>query len=289
MKIKVYTLNSFTKTRNGGNPAGVVLDAGYLKEDHMKKAANKVGFSETAFVQKSDKKHFKVRFFTPCEEVDLCGHATIAAFFLLKDKGFIKSGKYKLETKAGILDIDVGDNRTVFMTQVLSEFFETIARNEITGCLNISEDQFILDLPIQIVSTGLRDILVPVKNLKVLLSLEPDYKKISEVSKKYEAVGFHVFSLETKFRSTAHCRNFAPLYGIPEESATGTSSGALSCYLFKYGQVRKDQASHLVFEQGYSMNKPSEILAHLRIEDDEILEVQVGGTAIIKKEMEILI
>ena len=289
MKIKVYTLNSFTKARNGGNPAGVVLDADYLTEDHMKKAAKKVGFSETAFMQKSDKNHFKVRFFTPSEEVDLCGHATIAAFFLLKDKGFITSGKYKLETRAAILDIEVEHNQTVFMNQVLPKFFERIAQNEIMGCLNIKEDQFLPDLPIQIVSTGLRDILIPIKNLKVLLSLEPDYKKISEISKKYEAVGFHVFSLETKFRSTAHCRNFAPLYGIPEESATGTSNGALSCYLFKYSQVKKDQASHLVFEQGYSMNKPSEILAHLRIEGDQILEVQVGGAAIINKEMEILI
>lgn len=289
MKIKVHTLNSFAKTKNGGNPAGVVLEADDLTEDRMNKVAHKVGFSETAFVQKSEKAHFKVRFFTPQEEVDLCGHATIAAFFLLKDKGFIPSGKYRLETKTGILDVDVRDNRTVFMTQALSQFFEKITRNEITGCLNISEDQFLPDLPIQIVSTGLRDILIPVKNLKVLFSLKPNFKKISNVSKKYNVVGFHVFSLETKFRSTAHCRNFAPLYGIPEESATGTSSGALSCYLFKYGKITKDQVSHLVFEQGYSMNKPSEILANLRIEDSEILEVHVGGTAIIKKEMEILI
>ena len=289
MKIKVYTLNSFAKTKNGGNPAGVVLEADNLTEDHMNKVANKVGFSETAFIQKSDKAHFKVRFFTPNEEVDLCGHATIAAFFLLKDKGLVRSGKYRLETKAGILDIDVRDNRTVFMAQVLARFFEKITGEEIIKCLNMSEDQIFSNLPIQIVSTGLRDILVPVKNLKVLLSLKPDFKKISSVSKKFNVVGFHVFSLETKFKSTAHCRNFAPLYGIPEESATGTSNGALSCYLYKYNKINKDQVSHLVFEQGYCMNKPSEILGNLKIEDNEILEVQVGGTAIIKKDMEIFI
>ncbi|MGD8539840.1 MAG: PhzF family phenazine biosynthesis protein [Candidatus Aminicenantes bacterium] len=289
MKIKVYTLNSFAKTKNGGNPAGVVLEADNLTEDHMNKVANKVGFSETAFMQKSDKAHFKVRFFTPNEEVDLCGHATIAAFFLLKDKGLVQSGKYRLETKAGILDIDVRDNRTVFMAQVLAQFFEKITGEEIIKCLNISEDQILPNLPIQIVSTGLRDILVPVKNLKVLLSLKPDFNKISSVSKKYNVVGLHVFSLETKFKSTAHCRNFAPLYGIPEESATGTSNGALSCYLFKHNKVIKDQISHLVFEQGYSMKKPSEILANLKIEDSKILEVHVGGTAIIKKDMEIFI
>ena len=289
MKIKVYTLDSFARKIGGGNPAGVVLEANDLSENGMKGIAGKVGFSETAFVQKSAKANFKLRFFTPNDEVNLCGHATIATFFLLKNKGMIQRRKYTLETKAGILDIQVKDNRTVFMTQVLSRFYEKINRKEIMECLNISEDQFLSGLPIQIVTTGLRDILVPIKNLKILLSIKPNLNKISNLSKKYNVVGLHVFSLETKFKSTAHCRNFAPLYGIPEESATGTSSGALSCYLFKYGKITKDQASHLVFEQGYSMNKPSEILANLKIEDNEIKEVQVGGTAIIKQEIEILI
>jgi PhzF family phenazine biosynthesis protein len=289
MKIKVYTLDSFAKKIGGGNPAGVVLEANDLSEDVMKKIAKKVGFSETAFVQKSAKADFKLRFFTPNEEVNLCGHATIAAFFLLINKGMIQRGKYTLETKAGILSIQVKDNRTVFMTQVLSRFYEKINKKEILECLNISEDQLLSDLPIQIVTTGLRDILVPLKNLNILLSIKPNLNMISSLSKKYKVIGLHVFSLETKFKSTAHCRNFAPLYGIPEESATGTSSGALSCYLFKYGKITKDQASHLVFEQGYSMNKPSEILANLKIEDNEIKEVQVGGTAIINKEIEILI
>ena len=63
--------------------------------------------------------------------------------------------------------------------------------------------------------------------------MKPDFEKITAVSKKYNVIGYHVFTLETKFDSTAHCRNFAPLYDIPEESATGTSYGALSCYLFK--------------------------------------------------------
>lgn len=289
MKIKVHTLDSFVKTKSGGNPAGVVLEANNLSEDDMENIAKKVGFSETAFVQRSDKANFKVRFFTPNNEVNLCGHATIATFFLLTNKRIIQSGKYMLETKAGILNIQVKDNRTVFMTQILSQFSEEINRKEIIECLNISEDQFLSDLPIQIVSTGLRDILVPIKNLKILLSIKPNFNKISDISKKYNVVGFHVFSLETKFGSTAHCRNFAPLFRIPEESATGTSNGALSCYLFKYGKITKAQVGNLIFEQGYSMNKPSEILAKLKIEDNEIKEVQVGGTAIVKKEIEILI
>lgn len=83
MKIRVYTLHSFAKTMDGGNPAGVVLDAEDLLEKDMQLIAAKVGFSETAFVQKSEKASYKVRFYTPIEEVNLCGHATIAVFSLL--------------------------------------------------------------------------------------------------------------------------------------------------------------------------------------------------------------
>ena len=65
MSIKVYTLNSFAKTEGGGNPAGVVLNADHLSVDDMQKISAKVGFSETAFVKKSNKADFKVEFYTP--------------------------------------------------------------------------------------------------------------------------------------------------------------------------------------------------------------------------------
>lgn len=79
--------------------------------------------------------------------------------------------------------------------------------------------------------------------------------------------------------ANAYCRNFAPLYGILEESATGTSSGALGCYLYHYGILNEEQASHIIFEQGYFMKRPSEIRVSLDIKDNKIIEVKVGGRA----------
>lgn len=73
-------INAFAKTNEGGNPAGIVLNAGVLSENDMKKIAGILGLSETAFVTKSDVADYRVRFFTPSEEVDLCGHATIGTF-----------------------------------------------------------------------------------------------------------------------------------------------------------------------------------------------------------------
>jgi len=282
----VHTLNSFAKTKYGGNPAGVVLQADDLSEDEMLRIAKQVGLSETAFVQKSENANYKVRFFTPNSEVDLCGHATIATFALLKNKRIIDDGILCQETKAGNLNIEIHNDK-IYMDQNIPKYYNFVAKDEVADSLNINQNDFIFQLPIQIVSTGLKDIMVPVKSLDRLLTIKPNLKKITALSKKYNVIGFHVFSLETKFASTAHCRNFAPLYNINEESATGTSNGALACYLYNYGIINVEQSSELIFEQGYSMQKPSEILVRLNIDKNKIYEVKVGGTAILKQELKI--
>lgn len=283
----VHTVNAFAKTKQGGNPAGVVIGQAF-SDVEMQKIAKMVGFSETAFVEQINSSDFKIRFFTPCAEVELCGHATIAAFSLLRDKSVIKTGLYNLKTKIGIINIKV-ENKNIFMTQDLPKFYEKISRHEIMDCLNIDVDDLIEELPTQIVSTGLRDILVPIKELKVLTCFNPNYKKITALSQKYNVIGIHAFSLESKFGATAHCRNFAPLYGIPEESATGTSNGALACYLYKYGVISKEQASDLLFEQGYSMGRPSEISVKLEITDKQIDRVSVGGSAVIGQSKDLIL
>lgn len=280
MKIKAYKINAFAKSIQGGNPAGVVLNADALSENDMKTIANLMGLSETAFVMKSDCADFKVRFFTPNEEVPLCGHATIGTFAAMTKEGYIKSGNYTQETKAGILNVEVKEDSSVMMNQTLPSFYEIMSKKEIADSLNITTADIREDLPVQIVSTGLRDILIPMKNMDVLNSISPDFKKITEISKKYNVIGYHVFTLESLYNSKAHCRNFAPLYDIPEESATGTSSGALGCYLYKYGKISPPEAEHIVFEQGYSMEKPSEIIVSLTVKENDILAVKVGGKAL---------
>jgi len=94
MANHIYRVTAFSDSAHGGNLAGVVLDADSLSEEQMLKIAKEVGYSETAFVMKSTKADFKVRFFTPTDEVDLCGHATIATFNLLRDLGAITVGDY---------------------------------------------------------------------------------------------------------------------------------------------------------------------------------------------------
>ena len=277
MKITVYKSSAFVKSRKGGNTAGIVLDADFLTEDYMKRIAAILGFSETAFVMKSDCANFKVRFFTPIEEVALCGHATIGTFYTLANQGYIKPGHYLQETKAGVLHIEIKKDLSIMMNQTTPKFYEIINKEEIAASLNITIADILEDLPVQIVSTGLKDIMIPVKTMELLNSISPNFAKIKEISKKYNVIGYHVFALEGPSNSNALCRNFAPLYEIPEESATGTSNGALGCYLFEYGKLDCTQAENIVFAQGYSLNRPSEILVSLTVERNKISEVKVGG------------
>jgi PhzF family phenazine biosynthesis protein len=111
--------------------------------------------------------------------------------------------------------------------------------------------------------------------------------KIIQVSQKHNVIGIHLFTRETFNNSTAHCRNFAPLYEIPEESATGTSNGALACYIWKYDKLKGNQIYNMVFEQGYCMNKPSEIISKLEVAKDNIAAVKIGGRALLRNELQV--
>ena len=282
MEIEVRTLHAFSDTPEGGNPAGVVLQAEHLSAIQMQDIARQVGFSETAFVMPSDFADYKVRFFTPNHEVDLCGHATVALFYLMKAEQIIDVGVYTLDTLAGILKVTVEEDGDVYLSQTLPQFGELVNRQDIADSLQIPLQDLHPELPVQIVSTGLRDILIPVRHPDVLATINPDLRHIADISKAHQVVGYHVFALETQGNAAlAECRNFAPLYDIPEESATGTSNGALLCYLHKYQQLPTPHDQTFMIQQGYTMNRPSKIQGRLTLgPSNEITQVQIGGVAV---------
>lgn len=267
---ELYRVSAFTYQSKGGNKAGVYIFADHLLEEEMQTIAHELGYSETAFVMKSKVADFKVRFFTPLNEVELCGHATIATFHMLKELSIIKTGIYTQETKAGILKLNVLD-QGIYMQQKNPIYGSTIHPNEFSHCFThlIMHDT----LKPMIVSTGLKEIFLPIKDVKMLNKLNPQYNEIIRISKKYDCIGIHAFAVDDIV--DAYGRNFAPIVGINEESATGTSNGALACYLYQYHEKKE----HYTLRQGYTMNLPSEIQVSLDVEDDAITSVWVGGIA----------
>jgi PhzF family phenazine biosynthesis protein len=275
-----YVIDAFTDTKFGGNPAGVVLHEG-LKEDFMQKFAAEVKFSETAFIKKIDMSNFEIRFFTPTSEVDLCGHATIASFkALLDSKEIEENNKYFMKTLAGVLPVYISDS-FIMMEQAeprLGNVFYDL--NELSEIFKINKNDIgdiRYNLMPQAASTGLWDIMLPLKSKDALYSLKPDFNRLSEYSKASDVCGVHAFTLDTE-DGTALCRNFCPLFGIDEEAATGTSNGALTYYLFKRN-VLSDFDHDYIFLQGHSMGRPSQITT--RIINRKNPRIMVGGKAVI--------
>lgn len=276
MDIEVNLVSSFTVNGSGGNSAGVVLNADKLSDSQKLKIAQAVGYSETAFVASDDEADYEVSFFTTTGEVDFCGHATLAAFSTMHEKGILKAGSYVQRTKAGMLPVVIESNGKVVMEQQLPQKLDSISYQEISGVIGI--DSHILEstkLPIEVISTGLPDVIIPVPN-GFLDAIKPDDELIAEFCRKHNLVGFHVFELcDSKGVLSASCRNFAPLFGISEESATGSSSGALACYLTEHLAIE----SEYVFEQGRAMNCTSIITASVGLDNSKITSVKVGGFA----------
>lgn len=155
---------------------------------------------------------------------------------LFKEKK-ITYGKYKVNLKIGALNVLVEKSR-IYLEQDIIKVLEIEKTDEILKSLNIKDFDLDSKFNIVIAYSGLRDILIPIKLKEKMNTLDIDFKLIEEISEKNKVVGYHVF---TFFNNNIYCRNFAPLYGIAEESATGSSNGALLGYLFQKNFIKEGE------------------------------------------------
>ena len=279
--MRYFTVDAFANGPFGGNPAGVVLlgNCGFPAEETMIKIAAELRYSETAFVQQNASAEFTVRYFTPVAEVDLCGHATIASFSVLRDEKIVLSGtKCINHTLAGDLEVIVGEEIMMQMAtpKVLGAVEDIDRLHQIMGAAHIAADpaQQNISLQPQIVSTGLPDIIMPVGGIEELNALDPDMPALYALSAELNVVGVHAFALSDD-GYTAHVRNFAPLYDIPEESATGTANAALTYYLYLNNIIQP--GAKCSFMQGEAMKRPSVVATELQLDGT----VYVGGNSYI--------
>ena len=283
--MKFYIVDAFTSVPFGGNTAGVVLledDKGFPSDTLMQKIAAQLRYSETAFIKQNGERDFTIRYFTPEGEVDLCGHATIASFKVLMECGKATEGDVCLNrTLAGDLNVYVGEQIMMDMAtpQVVGKEIEM---KELYRIMAGRDMETVQELPVEIISTGLPDIILPLASVEELQSLKPDMQALAKLSKELEVTGVHAFAIAND-NYTAHVRNFAPLYGIDEESATGTANGALSYYLFRHGIAKEgDRCTYL---QGEAMGRASEISAQIETGG----KIKVGGNAAIMASGELLL
>lgn len=292
MNIIVNIINAFVDGDRGGNPAGVVFDAEGLTQENKQLIAAQVGVSETVFVSPSIHADFKLEFFTPNRQIADCGHATIATFSYLMQQGSITGNQSSKEILGGVREILFrGD--MAFMEQTAPVYTlpkhtpAQIPASRIMDSLGLTIADLIPGLEPIVVNTGVNCLVVPLPKEELLTQIVPDFPEIESVSRELDLIEYYVFSPETRtLDRDAGTRMFAPLYGIPEESATGMAAGPLACYLYDYLDVKKSQ---IIIEQGCLMTppSPSELIVELIIEAGKISKLMVGGRAIVSRSINI--
>jgi PhzF family phenazine biosynthesis protein len=245
----IYQIDSFTKEKFTGNPAGVVTHAEGLSDLEMQKIARELNNSETAFIFTSKQPEYDlhIRFFTPTSEVPICGHATIAAHYARALENRLESTRVIHKTGAGILPVVVvkenGDYKIV-MTQGKIEYGAVLKgdnKEELLAALQLKEDDLLEDCPIQIVSTGHSKVMIGIKSTDMLHSLKPNYDMLVRLSQSIQCNGYYVFTKASEESEILiHGRMFAPAIGINEDPVTGNANGPLGAYLVHHNFVRHD-------------------------------------------------
>ena len=281
--MRAFVVDAFSLHVFGGNQAGVVLLDGadpFPDERLMQAIAGELKHSETAFVRLLDQTRVHIRYFTPTGEVALCGHATIASFSVLQELGFLTDGSFTLVTAAGEQTVRM-ENGKVFLTispvRILRELTQQ-EQAQVLAAYGLGQEHCWPGLNAALVNSGLSDILLPVRDRHTLMSAVQNEQTVSKLSRQMDAVGVHMFC-PGEGEIAARCSNFAPLWGIPEECATGTANAGLTAYLTDRG-VLSPQGEHLIV-QGEHMGRSSQIRTR-RVSDDA---VEVGGTAVIPMEL----
>lgn len=294
--LKFYQADVFTGDAFGGNPVAVFPNAHGLSDHQLQQIAREMNLSETVFVLPPTDQAavVRLRIFTPTQEIPFAGHPVLGTFFVLAQLGLVAATdgitRVMQECNIGLFPVELhardGELISVVMTQPKPEFLGPVDEMEdvykIAGSLGLPK-YAVADMkwPIEVVSTGLPVLIVPVRTLTAVRSIQPDASAIMDVCNRFGANGIMVFTTVTVEPSaTVHARMFAPSIGILEDPATGSASGALGAYLVQNGVVEVAPTTDIVVEQGYEIERPSQILVRIESDDDIIKTVKVGGECV---------
>ena len=247
----VYQIDAFTGESFRGNPAGVVYSDELSKEE-MQLIAREFKAPETAFISKSEKADFNLRWFTPTVEVKLCGHATVASIHYLTQMGIIKDNSFlTFKTLSGILNCSTKNGiHTLSIPIPELKVFEG-NKEEIIKALNGEKVFTAGKFPFILDDGGY--LYIQVSSLSDLMSIKPNFRELLDLSaarKGYDAIT--LFTTETVEKDHhAHLRFFAPYYGIDEDPVTGSANGPLLLVLRKLGLIEENTEGKIYrFEQG---------------------------------------
>jgi trans-2,3-dihydro-3-hydroxyanthranilate isomerase len=301
----------FTEQPFCGNPLAVFPESEGLTDDQMMKIAREMNLSETVFVLKpeSDEILRRLRIFTPVREIPFAGHPIVGTWTALAREGVVPlpdggNGWQRIfhEVGIGVLPVDIefrdGKPVQVEMTQgtfeIIREIDDAHEQAEVARSLGLAREDLDESLPIQVITTGLSCLAVPIRSLADLRDIRVDATLLADIYTRHGGTGCHAFTRETLEvgASRAHARFFAPADNIPEDPATGSACGALGAYLVHHDGLTlepQDGRYKFVIEQGDFIHRPSRINLNVKGKPGRVEEVKVGGPAVLVARGEVLV
>ncbi len=300
-EYRFIQVDVFTDKPFGGNPLAVFPEAEGLTTEEMQCLAREMNLSETTFVlpPQAEGADFKVRIFTPAAELPFAGHPVVGTHWVLAHLGRVELREpvtqVRFELGVGVLPADLhvsnGQVERVVMTQDRPKFLAALEDvTDLAAGLGLPPEAIkVTGLPAQLVSTGVPQLMVPVRSLAEVQALDSGKLNTAALNRVCHKLGtgcVMVFAFETERpESTVHVRMFAPLLGVPEDPATGSANGALGAYLVHHRAIQvAEPTTHIVSEQGAEINRPSTLYVEVDSAGAEVSVVRVGGQVVLVAE-----
>jgi trans-2,3-dihydro-3-hydroxyanthranilate isomerase len=278
-------VDAFTDRPLAGNPCAVLFDSDDLDDETMLAIAGEMNLSETAFVRRSTVADFGVRYFTPAEEIPLAGHPTLATTVALVDSGRLTlTGDHTtitLELQVGPIPVEIhssqGQVRQVVMWQKKPRFLATYRPPQILPVFGLSADDVLPDAPIQTVSTGTPQLMVPLRDLEVLRRAQMDIAAYVELRAGADFFSVHLFCLCGLTGANTFARHFVTPPDLLEDPFTGSATGGMGAYLWHHGLIDRPE---FVAQQGRWRNRPGRATGEVVGTREDMETVKVGGAAV---------
>lgn len=286
--LRAVLVDAFTRVPGLGNRAALIPDAEGLDEQAMMRIAAATSAAATAFLLPPlPGGSVRMRAFTPVTEIPFCGHATVAVFHWLSERGSLASpGRHVLDAAAGRIEIDLepaeeGGARIWMAPPRFPWEPNPVAGATLMGLLGGSQAMRDSSLPLE--RAG-RHLYVALSKRVDLWSLTPRWDALVAETERHGIHGFYVFTRDVAdVGSASHGRYFVPTAGIREDTATGSASGPLAEYLARHGVIALPPGggiSRARAEQGDAIGKPGRVELEVRGSGASVEAVRVGGTAV---------
>jgi PhzF family phenazine biosynthesis protein len=281
MRHDVSWVTVFADGDGGGNPAPVVLDARGMTDDEMRAVAARSGH-ESAFVlppPAGSTVDLRLRFWVPNHEMEMCGHATVGALWLLASRGALRTDEPVVSTASGDVHARIvrqDNDVTVEISQpaVRTEVLDGAATAHVLDVLGVPHDR-LGPTPVLNATTSRTKTLLHLDGVDTLDHLEPDLDRVEQVCTSIGSTGLYPFAFIDDGGRHLAARQFPRSSGYPEDPATGIAAAALVLGLVEHDVLPTSDSVEV--QQGRAMGRPSRMTVTPRRIDGTVAGCWLGG------------